>query len=99
MMLQRVITKSAASAGYRKTGVPAPAREARQHFSLIGFLDTAHLLVAPGEHPPNDQNNQRADHGADQARAFIRAVPTERMTQIGRNESSANSKQGSENEP
>ena len=51
------------------------------------------------DHAPDDKDNDRPGHGADQAGAFASAIPPARLTQIGRYEGADYAENGGEYEP
>ena len=51
--------------------------------------------VARRQHAPDHQHDQRADHGADQAGAFIGLVPAELLAEVSRDEGAGDAEQAS----
>src|SRR5215213_714083 len=54
--------------------------------------------ASPADEAPDEQHNDRTDHGADESCAFSRRVPAERLAQIARDDRADDSKNGGENE-
>src|SRR4051794_10490684 len=52
----------------------------------------------PGDHAPDGQNDDRSDHGADEAGALPGAVPADRLAQVSGHEGADDAEQGGDDE-
>src|ERR1041384_8557734 len=61
-------------------------------------MPLADRRAAPSEEAPDEEDNHRAYDGANQARAFSRLIPADRLAQIGGDKGSHDAKHGREDE-
>jgi len=76
--------------GSRRKG--AGARSGRQR-------SVRTLRVARGEQGPDEEDDQRAHHGADQSRTLAGLVPADRLAEVGRDECAGDAEEDGQDEP